>query len=37
MTMNEQDIQQLSIYTQSLFLFAVRHENNSDDNLQGNI
>ena len=35
--MNEQDIQQLSIYTQSLFLFAVRHENSSDDNLQGNI
>lgn len=36
MTMNEQDIQQLSIYTQSLFIFAVRHENSSDDNLQGN-
>ena len=34
--MNKQDIQQLSIYTQSLFLFAVRHENSSDDNLQGN-
>lgn len=34
--MSEQDIQQLSIYTQSLFLFAVRHENSSDDKLQGN-
>ena len=34
--MSEQDIQQLSIYTQSLFLFAVRHENSSDDTSQGN-
>lgn len=35
--MSEQDIQQLSIYTQSLFLFAVRHENSSDDKLQGDM
>ena len=34
--MNRRYIQWLSIYAQSLFLFAVSHENSSDDTSQGN-